>query len=127
MKAHGLVRHLILSGNITVSSGSFDRSGIPEKKFSASGLASLVFNLVPHSFLLLSTIAGHRHCPAWLRKNGATQLDPQHSLLEMATIWKRRRNEASILTSFSIWKQNEPAYTRTWKDLSEANPAYSSP
>ncbi len=36
-----------------------------------------------------------------------------------------RRNEASILASFSISKQNEPAYSRTCKDRSEANPAYS--
>ncbi len=34
----------------------------------------------------------------------------------MATISKRRRNEASILTSFSISKRNEPAYSRTCKD-----------
>ncbi len=36
-----------------------------------------------------------------------------------------RRNEASILASFSISKRNEPAYSRTCKDRSEANPAYS--
>ncbi len=34
----------------------------------------------------------------------------------MSTISKRRRNEASILTSFSISKRNEPAYSRTCKD-----------
>jgi hypothetical protein len=34
----------------------------------------------------------------------------------MATISKRRRNETSILTSFSILKRNEPAYSRTYKD-----------
>jgi hypothetical protein len=43
----------------------------------------------------------------------------------MATISKR--NEASILASFSILKRNEPAYSRTCKDRSEANPAYSTP
>ena len=47
--------------------------------------------------------------------------------LVMATISKRRRNEASILTSFSISKRNEPAFSRTCKDRSEANPAYSTP
>jgi hypothetical protein len=36
-----------------------------------------------------------------------------YSKVIMATILKRRRNEASILTSFSIWKRNEPAYSRT--------------
>ncbi len=44
-----------------------------------------------------------------------------------ATISKQRRNEASILTSFSISKRNEPAYSSTCKDRSEANPAYSTP
>ncbi len=39
----------------------------------------------------------------------------------MATISKRRRNEASILASFSISKRNEPANSRTCKDRSEAN------
>ncbi len=34
----------------------------------------------------------------------------------MATISKRRLNEASILASFSISKRNEPAYSRTCKD-----------
>jgi hypothetical protein len=48
-------------------------------------------------------------------------------ILVMATISKRWRNEASILTSFSISKRNEPAYSRTCKDQSEANPAYSTP
>jgi hypothetical protein len=43
----------------------------------------------------------------------------------MATISKQRRNEATILTSFSISKRNEPAYSSTCKDRSEANPAYS--
>ncbi len=48
--------------------------------------------------------------------------------LIMAMISKRRRNEASILTSFPISKRkNEPAYSRTCKDRSEANPAYSTP
>jgi hypothetical protein len=42
-------------------------------------------------------------------------------ILVMATISNRRRNEASILTSFSISKRNEPAYSRTCKDQSEAN------
>jgi hypothetical protein len=46
------------------------------------------------------------------------------SAVVMATISKRRRNEASILTLFSISK---PAYSRTCKDRSEANPAYSTP
>jgi hypothetical protein len=45
----------------------------------------------------------------------------------MAMISKRRLNKASILSSFSIWKQNESAYSRTCKDPSEANPAYSTP
>ncbi len=45
----------------------------------------------------------------------------------MSTISKRRRNEASILASFSISKWNKPAYSRTCKDRSEANPAYSTP
>ncbi len=45
----------------------------------------------------------------------------------MATILKRRQNEASILSSFSISKRNEPAYSRTCKDRSEVNPAYSTP
>jgi hypothetical protein len=45
----------------------------------------------------------------------------------MARISKRRRNEASILASFSISKRNEPTYSRTCKDRSEANPAYSTP
>jgi hypothetical protein len=39
----------------------------------------------------------------------------------MATISKRRRNEASILTSFSLSKPNEPAYSRTCKDRSKKN------
>jgi hypothetical protein len=39
----------------------------------------------------------------------------------MAMISKRKRNEASILTSFSISKRNEPAYSRSCKDRSEAN------
>ena len=39
----------------------------------------------------------------------------------MATISKRRWNEASILASFSISKRNEPANSRTCKDRSEAN------
>ncbi len=42
----------------------------------------------------------------------------------MSTLSKRRRNEASILASFSISKRNEPVYSRTCKDRSE-NPAYS--
>jgi hypothetical protein len=42
-------------------------------------------------------------------------------VLVMATISKRSRNEDSILTSFSISKRNEPAYSRTC----EANLAYS--
>jgi hypothetical protein len=50
---------------------------------------------------------------------------PMFLVLVMATISKRRRNEASILTSFLISKRNEPAYSRTCKDRSEANPAYS--
>jgi hypothetical protein len=37
------------------------------------------------------------------------------------------RNEASTLASFSITKRNEPAYSRTCKDRSEANHAYSTP
>jgi hypothetical protein len=45
----------------------------------------------------------------------------------MAAISKQRRNEASILASFSISKRNKPAYSRTCKDRSEANPAYSTP
>ncbi len=48
--------------------------------------------------------------------------DPAADLV-MATISKRRQNEASILTLFSISKRNEPAYSRTCKDRSEANPA----
>jgi hypothetical protein len=48
-------------------------------------------------------------------------------LVVTATISKRRRDKASILTSFSILKRNEPAYSRTCKDQSEANPAYSTP
>jgi hypothetical protein len=48
-------------------------------------------------------------------------------LLVMATISIRRRNEASLLASFSILKRNEPAYYRTCKDRSKANPAYSTP
>jgi hypothetical protein len=48
-------------------------------------------------------------------------------LVVMATISKRRWNEASILTSFPILKRNEPAYSRTCKDRSEANPAPSAP
>ncbi len=47
--------------------------------------------------------------------------------LVMAMISKRRRNEASILTSFSISKRNKPAYSRTCKDPSEAYPAYYTP
>ncbi len=45
--------------------------------------------------------------------------------LVMAMISKRRRNEASILTSFSISKRNEPAYCRSlfisqiWKNQAE--------
>jgi len=31
------------------------------------------------------------------------------------------------LSSFSIWKRNEPAYSRSSKDRSEANHAYSTP
>ncbi len=42
----------------------------------------------------------------------------------MAMISKRWRNEALILTSFSISKRNEPADFRICKDPSEANPAY---
>jgi hypothetical protein len=45
----------------------------------------------------------------------------------MATISKRRRNKASILNLFLISKRNEPSYSRTCKDRSEANPAYSTP
>ncbi len=45
----------------------------------------------------------------------------------MVTISKQRRNEASILSSFSISKRNEPAYSSTCKDRIEANPAYSKP
>ncbi len=49
----------------------------------------------------------------------------------IATISKRRQNKASILASilasFSISKQNQPAYSRTCKDHMEANPAYSTP
>jgi hypothetical protein len=48
-------------------------------------------------------------------------------LLVMATISNRRRNKASILSSFSISKRNEPAYSRTCKNRSEVNPAYSTP
>ncbi len=33
----------------------------------------------------------------------------------MATISKRSWNKASILTSFSISKRNEPAYSDIWK------------
>jgi hypothetical protein len=43
----------------------------------------------------------------------------------MATISKRWWNEALISTSFSILKQNEPAYFRTCKDSSEAKSVYS--
>jgi hypothetical protein len=43
----------------------------------------------------------------------------------MATMLKRRQNKASILTSFLISKRNEPAYSRSRKDQSEANLAYS--
>ncbi len=50
-----------------------------------------------------------------------------NSTAAMATILKQRRNEASILASFSISKRNKPAYSRTCKDQSEANPAYSTP
>jgi hypothetical protein len=32
-----------------------------------------------------------------------------------------------LRSSFSILKQNEPAYSMTSKDRSEANPAYSTP
>ncbi len=39
--------------------------------------------------------------------------------LVMATISKRRRNEASILVSLSILKRNEPAFLRTCKHRSE--------
>jgi hypothetical protein len=49
------------------------------------------------------------------------------SQLVMATISKRRQNEASIFVLFSISKRNEPAYSRTCKERSEANPAYSTP
>ncbi len=42
-----------------------------------------------------------------------------HGSVGMATISKRRRNEASILTSFSISKRIRPAYSRTCKDRSE--------
>ncbi len=45
----------------------------------------------------------------------------------MATISKRRGNEASILSSFSLSKRNEPAYSRSSKDRGEANHAYSTP
>jgi hypothetical protein len=47
----------------------------------------------------------------------------QFTILKV-TILKRRRNEASILTSFTISKRNEPAYSRTCKDRSDANPVY---
>ncbi len=42
-----------------------------------------------------------------------------YSMLVMATISKQRRSEASILTSFSISKRNESAYSRTCKDRSK--------
>jgi hypothetical protein len=45
--------------------------------------------------------------------------------LVMSTMLKRRQNEASILASFSISKRDDPAYSRTCKDRSKANPAYS--
>jgi hypothetical protein len=45
----------------------------------------------------------------------------------LAMITKGRRNEASILSSFSISKRNELAYSRTCKDRSKANHAYSTP
>jgi hypothetical protein len=55
-------------------------------------------------------------------------IDPSFVYTEvMATISKRRWNKASILTSFSISKRNKPAYSRTCKDQSEANPAHSTP
>ncbi len=49
------------------------------------------------------------------------------SPLVMARISKQRQNKASILTSFLISKRNEPSYSRTCQDRSEAYPAYSTP
>ncbi len=62
-----------------------------------------------------------------LQINKKSTKRPLLSEIVMATILKRRRNEASILALFSISKRNEPAYSRTCKDRSEANPAYSTP
>jgi hypothetical protein len=47
--------------------------------------------------------------------------------LVMATISKQRQNEASTMTLFAISKPNEPSYSRTCQDRSEAYPAYSTP
>jgi hypothetical protein len=62
----------------------------------------------------------------WLSTAGIPQ-DFGMSGLVMAMISNHRRNEASILASFSISKRNEPAYSRTCKDQREAKPAYSTP
>ncbi len=67
----------------------------------------------------------HSSIPFSLDLSGTNVLKKSQSLtgklIVMATILKRRRNEASILASFSISKRKKPAYSRTCKDRSEAN------